>query len=44
MVRALDQAGNKLPFLFEPVTIAVEGPARLSGPLVPLRGGRPVLA
>jgi beta-galactosidase len=40
MVRALDQAGNKLPFLFEPVEIAVEGPASLVGPnLVPLRGG-----
>ena len=40
MVRALDQAGNKLPFLFEPVEIAVAGPARRIGPaLVPLRGG-----
>ena len=40
MVRALDQAGNKLPFLFDPVEIAIEGPAHLVGPsLVPLRGG-----
>jgi beta-galactosidase len=40
MVRALDQAGNKLPFLFEPVEIDVEGPATLAGPrLVALRGG-----
>jgi beta-galactosidase len=40
MVRALDQAGNKLPFLFEPVAIGVSGAARLLGPaLVPLRGG-----
>ena len=40
MVRALDQAGHKLPFLFEPVEIAVSGAGRLSGPsLVPLRGG-----
>lgn len=40
MVRALDQAGNKLPFLFDPVDIEVEGAARLVGPhLVPLRGG-----
>ena len=40
MVRALDQAGNKLPFLLDPVEIAVAGPARLVGPsLTPLRGG-----
>jgi beta-galactosidase len=40
MVRALDQAGNKLPFFFEPVAIEVSGPARLIGPaIVPLRGG-----
>ena len=40
MVRALDQVGNKLPFLFDSVAIAVEGPARLIGPAqVPLRGG-----
>jgi beta-galactosidase len=40
MVRALDQAGNKLPFLIEPVAIAVSGAARLLGPsLAPLRGG-----
>jgi len=40
IVRALDQAGNKLPFLLDPVEIDVEGAATLSGPdLVPLRGG-----
>ena len=40
MVRALDQAGNKLPFLLDPVEIDVGGAATLSGPsLVPLRGG-----
>jgi beta-galactosidase len=40
MVRALDQVGNKLPFLLEPVQIAVTGAGRLVGPsLVPLRGG-----
>lgn len=40
MVRALDQAGNKLPFFPEPVTIQVTGPARRLGPgLVPLRAG-----
>lgn len=40
IVRALDQAGHKLPFLFEPVEITVTGAARRVGPaLVPLRGG-----
>ena len=40
MVRALDQAGHKLPFLFEPVEIEVTGAGRRVGPgLVPLRGG-----
>jgi beta-galactosidase len=40
MVRVLDQAGNKLPFLSDPVTIKVEGPATLIGPdVVPLRAG-----
>ena len=40
MVRALDQAGNKLPFLLDPVSMEVEGGARLVGPsVVPLRGG-----
>ncbi len=32
MVRALDQAGHKLPFLFEPVEIDVSGAGRLVGP------------
>jgi beta-galactosidase len=40
MARALDQAGNKLPFFPEPVAIAVAGAAELIGPaLVPLRAG-----
>ena len=40
IVRALDQAGHKLPFLFEPVDIEVTGAGRRLGPrLVPLRGG-----
>jgi beta-galactosidase len=40
MVRALDQAGNKLPFFPEPVSIAVSGAARLIGPpVIPLRAG-----
>jgi beta-galactosidase len=40
MVRALDQVSNKMPFLFEPVEIAVEGAAALVGPgRVSLRGG-----
>ncbi len=40
MVRALDQLGAKLPFLQEPVAIALSGPGRRLGPaLVPLRGG-----
>jgi beta-galactosidase len=40
MARALDQTGQKLPFLFEPVEVEVEGPARLIGPRVlPLLAG-----
>ena len=40
MVRVLDQAGNKVPFLFDSVAIAISGPAELVGPdVVPLRGG-----
>jgi beta-galactosidase len=40
MVRVLDQAGNKLPFFPEPVTITVSGPGRRLGPAtVPLRAG-----
>jgi beta-galactosidase len=40
MVRILDQTGRKLPFLFDPVEVSVEGPARLVGPrVVALRGG-----
>ncbi len=40
IVRALDQAGNVLPFLADAVRIEVEGPARLVGPAVAhLAGG-----
>ena len=40
MVRVLDQVGNKLPFMSDPVSILVEGAAKLIGPaLVPLRAG-----
>ena len=40
MIRVLDQAGNKLPFFPEPVTISVTGPAHPIGPAsVPLRAG-----
>jgi len=36
MIRARDQAGNKLHFLNEPVFLSVEGPARLIGPDCPV--------
>lgn len=40
IVRALDQVGRKMPYFAEPVTVTVEGAARLIGPsLLPLRGG-----
>ncbi|WP_374619243.1 glycoside hydrolase family 2 TIM barrel-domain containing protein [Devosia sp.] len=40
IVRALDQVGNRLPFLSEPVAIDVSGAGRRLGPgLVPLRAG-----
>ena len=40
MVRALDQAGNTLPFFSEPVSIEVSGAGKRLGPgLVPLRAG-----
>ncbi|SHI37884.1 glycoside hydrolase family 2 protein [Wenxinia saemankumensis] len=40
MIRALDQAGNRLPFLAESATVELDGPARLIGPAtLPLRGG-----
>jgi beta-galactosidase len=40
IVRALDQVGRKLPFLFDPVQITVTGAARLVGPsVVPFRAG-----
>jgi beta-galactosidase len=39
-VRALDQYGNKNPYVAEALSISVEGPAKLIGPaLVPLVGG-----
>ncbi len=40
MIRALDQAGNRLPHLFDPVSIEVSGAGHRIGPaLVPLHGG-----
>lgn len=40
IVRALDQAGNLLPFLDEPVNVEVSGPAKLLGPsTIVLTGG-----
>ncbi len=40
VVRALDQVGNKLPYMFESVMISVTGEAECLGPThVPLRGG-----
>ena len=40
MIRALDQAHNKLRYLTDPVQIEIDGPARLFGPtLSPLRAG-----
>lgn len=40
MIRALDQAGNKLPFFSDPVSITVSGAGQRIGPgFVPLRAG-----
>lgn len=40
IARVLDQAGNKLPFFMDPMSITVEGAATLLGPdIVPCRGG-----
>ncbi|MDO5612316.1 MAG: glycoside hydrolase family 2 TIM barrel-domain containing protein [Paracoccus sp. (in: a-proteobacteria)] len=40
ILRALDQVGNRLPFLAGSVRVAIDGPARLIGPeLRPLQGG-----
>ena len=39
IVRALDQAGNLLPFLDEPVHVSVKGPAKLLGPDMPVLTG-----
>lgn len=40
MIRVLDQAGNTLPFHFDPVILSLDGPARLFGPtLAALRAG-----
>ena len=40
IVRALDQAGNLMPFLDDAVTIVTQGPVRLLGPAtVTLKGG-----
>jgi beta-galactosidase len=40
IVRALDQAGSRLPFLNDIVTIKVDGPARMIGPqVIAFQGG-----
>ncbi|MDO5630886.1 MAG: glycoside hydrolase family 2 TIM barrel-domain containing protein [Paracoccus sp. (in: a-proteobacteria)] len=40
IIRALDQVGNRLPFLAGAVRVSIDGPARLIGPdLRPLQGG-----
>lgn len=40
IVRALDQAGNKLPFFDESVSVRISGPGKLVGPAnIPFRGG-----
>jgi beta-galactosidase len=40
IIRALDQLGQRLPFMNDSVTLRVEGPARIVGPAtVPLQGG-----
>jgi beta-galactosidase len=39
IVRALDQAGNVLPFLDEPVHVEVRGAAKLLGPSMPVLTG-----
>jgi beta-galactosidase len=40
VLRALDQQGQRLPFLNEVVTIALSGPAKIVGPsTIPLQGG-----
>ncbi|MBP2551510.1 beta-galactosidase [Neorhizobium galegae] len=39
IVRALDQTGNLLPFLDEPVQVTVKGPAKLLGPSNPVLTG-----
>lgn len=40
IVRVLDQVGNKLPFLFDSISISIRGPASRVGPdVVPVHGG-----
>ena len=40
IIRALDQAGTRLPFLNDVATIKVSGPAKVIGPdAVPFQGG-----
>ena len=40
IVRALDQAGSRIPFLNDVVTVSVSGPAALIGPqTIPFQGG-----
>jgi beta-galactosidase len=40
ILRALDQAGQRLPFLNETITVSISGPAKIIGPTsIPLQGG-----
>ncbi|TCU22212.1 beta-galactosidase [Rhizobium azibense] len=40
VIRALDQYGQRLPFLHDSVTLRVDGPAKIVGPsTIPLQGG-----
>ncbi|MBB4275754.1 glycoside hydrolase family 2 protein [Rhizobium mongolense] len=40
IIRALDQYGQRLPFLYDSVTLRVDGPAKIVGPsTIPLQGG-----
>ncbi|WP_237154733.1 glycoside hydrolase family 2 protein [Oryzibacter oryziterrae] len=40
IVRVVDQVGNRLPYMFEPVRVTIEGPGELVGPeLLSLVGG-----
>ncbi|MGO8658136.1 glycoside hydrolase family 2 protein, partial [Rhizobium ruizarguesonis] len=40
IIRALDQRGQRLPFMNDSISLKVHGPARIVGPTnVPLQGG-----